>query len=125
MLALAFLLLCSAAQADLFRWVDPETGSVKISNTPPPWYERSGGPAVERVPYQGPGAPSSAPVEGQRSVAQLQARWRELLLTVSSQPTPENLRAFAQVGAELDRADPAGAARRKEEISVALRATRR
>ena len=123
MFAVAFLILCSAAQADLYRWVDPETGSVKLSNTPPPWYERSSGPAVERVPFQGGAAPAQ-PEPQQASLARLTARWRELLLTVSSQPTPENVRAFAQVGAELDRADPAGAARRKDEAAAALRVRR-
>ena len=54
---LAFLLalLPLAAQADLYRWVDPETGSVKLSNYPPP-------PAVaeraEIVPFRGVAAPA-------------------------------------------------------------------
>jgi hypothetical protein len=26
------------AAADLYRWVDPETGSVKFSSYPPPWF---------------------------------------------------------------------------------------
>ena len=59
MFALAFLLLCSAAQADLYRWVDPESGSIKFSNSPPPWYETPNGPKVERVPYAPP-APKPA-----------------------------------------------------------------
>ena len=71
MFAVAFLILCSAAHADLYRWVDPETGSVKISNTPPPWYERSGGPAVERVPYAPPaakpGAETPASAQGRKA----------------------------------------------------------
>ena len=33
------------AAADLYRWVDPESGSVKFSSYPPPWY---GDPAMER-----------------------------------------------------------------------------
>ena len=35
------MLLClwaNPAAADLYRWVDPETGSVKFSSYPPPWY---------------------------------------------------------------------------------------
>jgi uncharacterized protein DUF4124 len=120
--ALAFLLLCSAAHADLFRWVDPESGSVKYSNSPPPWYESGSGPKVERVPYLPPGARQpiadpSAPVP----LVALQARWREMLLALSSQPTPEGARAFAQLTAELDRADPAGAPRRKEELADIMR----
>ena len=26
------------AHADLYRWVDPQTGSVKFSSYPPPWF---------------------------------------------------------------------------------------
>jgi hypothetical protein len=46
-LAVAVLLLFRAAPAaaDLYRWIDPETGSVKFSSYPPPWY---GDPAAER-----------------------------------------------------------------------------
>ena len=33
------------AAADLYRWIDPETGSVKFSSYPPPWY---GDPVAER-----------------------------------------------------------------------------
>jgi len=57
--ALAFLVLLPAAHADLYRWVDPETGSVKLSNSPPPWYDTPNGPKVERVPYAPP-APKPA-----------------------------------------------------------------
>jgi len=113
LLALAFLLLCSAAHADLYRWVDPASGSVKISSTPPPWFERGAGPQVEVIPYAGPGAkpaaadPASSP----------QARWREMFLVVSSQPTKEGLQALINFTAELDRIDPAGAARRRSELA--------
>lgn len=52
--ALALLAWAGAAPADLYRWVDPETGSVKYSSYPPPWYgdqalERRA-PKVERIP---------------------------------------------------------------------------
>lgn len=36
------------AAADLYRWVDPETGSVKFSSYPPPWY--GGAQAPQRAP---------------------------------------------------------------------------
>jgi len=122
-----FLLLVSAAHADLFRWVDPATGSVKFSNSPPPWYDSGSGPAVERVPAQGAGASPTTAVEDSApaSVTQLRARWRELLVAVVAQPTPENARAFAQVAADLDRIDPAGASRRQDEAAAALRGARR
>jgi hypothetical protein len=120
--ALAFLLLCSAAHADLYRWVDPESGSVKLANTPPPWYERGGGPAVERIPYSAPGARSvAAEPLAPTPVGVLQARWREALLAVSSQPTKEGMQALALVSAELDKADPAGARRRQDEVASILR----
>ena len=54
--AIAILMLAwaGAAAADLYRWVDPETGSVKFSSYPPPWYgdaqrERSA-PKVQVIP---------------------------------------------------------------------------
>jgi len=52
------------AAADLYRWVDPETGSIKFSNAPPRWYgdpalER-GAPKVEVIPERS-SAPSSGP----------------------------------------------------------------
>lgn len=37
-LAVLMLLGAGSAAADLYRWVDPETGSVKFSNSPPPWF---------------------------------------------------------------------------------------
>ena len=122
MFALAFLLLCSSAHADLYRWVDPESGSVKLSNSPPPWYERGAGPAVELIPYAAPRArPAAADPFAPPSVGALQARWREELLAFSSQPTRERLQSLALLNAELDKADPAGARRRQDEVAGILR----
>lgn len=47
----------NTAAADLYRWVDPESGSVKFSSYPPPWYgdearERRA-PKVEVIPARG------------------------------------------------------------------------
>ena len=49
------ILLCSGhAAADLYRWIDPETGSVKYSSYPPPWYgdeaQERRAPKVEVIP---------------------------------------------------------------------------
>ena len=45
------------AHADLYRWVDPQSGSVKFSSAPPAWYGdplREGvAPRVEVLRYQG------------------------------------------------------------------------
>jgi hypothetical protein len=53
-LGAALLASAGAALADLYRWVDPETGSVKFSSYPPPWYGKPAlerrSPKVERIP---------------------------------------------------------------------------
>jgi hypothetical protein len=123
-LVIALLVAPTLAYADLYRWVDPESGSVKLSNTPPPWYERGGGPEVELIPYAAPRArPAAANPLAPSSVGVLQARWREALLADASQPTKERLQALATLNAELDKADPLGARRRQEEVSSILRRT--
>jgi hypothetical protein len=43
------LALAAPAAADLYRWRDPETGTIKISNIPPRWYGKGGGPRVEVI----------------------------------------------------------------------------
>lgn len=108
------------AAADLYRWVDPQSGSVKFSSTPPPWYESGSGPAVERVPYGAP-APRAPGKDTPSPLSDLQARWGEALRLVSVQPTREALERFDALNAELDRADPRGRERRREEASAVLR----
>jgi hypothetical protein len=121
-----FLLLLLAlpllAYADLYRWIDPQSGSVKLSNTPPPWYESGSGPQVERLPYSGPAAARATPQESAAApVAALQARWREALNAASSQPSKERLEILVALTADLERTDPAGAPRRREEVAAVLR----
>lgn len=52
------------AAADLYRWVDPESGSVKFSSYPPLWYgdpaKERRAPKVEVIPERSR-APSSGP----------------------------------------------------------------
>jgi len=54
--AICMMLLFRAgpAAADLYRWVDPESGSVKFSSYPPPWYgdeaKQRHAPKVEVIP---------------------------------------------------------------------------
>jgi len=53
------------AHADLYRWVDPQSGSVKFSSVPPDWYGdplREGiAPRVEVLRYRGPPAAKLPP----------------------------------------------------------------
>ncbi len=146
---LLFALLLSAAfaaHADLYRWVERETGSVKYSDTPPPWYgdaeKQRGAPAVEVVPYRGPG-PASKPTpqtEGAaaaaRAIAVREARWLELVRFFASLPPSTDfsragpnirlqLEAYQTLTAELDRLDPAGAPRRGAQVANALGNIRR
>ena len=66
----AALLVPQLAAADLYRWVDPQSGSVKFSSAPPPWYETERGPKVERIPYQGPAAgPAARPAAAEKPAA--------------------------------------------------------
>jgi len=63
MKGLLFILLLAPcfAHADLYRWVDPDTGTVKFSSYPPPWHgdaqRERGAPAVEVIPSRGSPAP--------------------------------------------------------------------
>jgi len=68
--AVAVAMLAWAAQfsgpaaADLYRWVDPESGSIKFSSYPPPWFgdpaQERRAPKVEVIPDRS-SAPSSGP----------------------------------------------------------------
>jgi hypothetical protein len=133
-LALALVLLSFCAHAELYRWVDRESGSVRYSNTPPPWY---GDPAKERVNppvevlrYDAPGT-AAKPTPKEESaritaatIASMEARWRELTKFFASLPPStdfarpaEGLRsqieAYQTLSRELDRLDPGGAERRR------------
>ena len=129
------LVLCVAlpAQADLYRWVDPESGSVKLSTQPP------SDPTInaELVPFRNPAAPSpqasataAKPKPAASPVAALEARWSELLTQFSgvsaqdfyrgAEGLRQQMEAYETVRAELDRLDPAGAARRRNESTSVL-----
>ena len=53
-LCLILLVRAGPAAADLYRWVDPESGSVKFSSYPPPWFgdetKQRHAPKVEVIP---------------------------------------------------------------------------
>ena len=129
------LVLCIAlpAHADLYRWIDPESGSVKLSTQPP------SDPTInaELVPFRNPAAPApqtpagaAKPKPAASPVAALEARWSELLTQftgVSAQDfnrggegLRQQMEAYEAVRTELDRLDPAGAARRRNESTSLL-----
>ena len=121
-----------AAHADLYRWVDPQTGSVKYSSSPPPWFgdpeKERGAPAVEVMPSRPGASAKPAPVPekpapgaaASSATLGLEARWAALLGYFGSLPVGTDfnglqlqLQEYATAGAELDRLDPAGAPRRR------------
>jgi len=138
-------LLVPPAHADLYRWVDRETGSVKFSNTPPAWYgdpeKERAAPAVEVIRYRGPGAPAKPPPDSSapataNAVAALEARWAELVKFFASLPATtdfsragtgirQRIEAYQALSAELDRLDPAGATRRRAQEAGIIETIRR
>ncbi len=136
--ALAMAVWATIAAADLYRWIDPESGSIKYSSYPPPWYgdaerERRA-PKVEHIPSKPdatarvPGAAGAKPppATGGGILETLEARRRSLMqIFVAIPPTEDfnrsgaairqQLEAYQAVAAELDRVDPGGAARRRAE----------
>ena len=147
--AFAVLLLGSApALADLYRWLDPESGSVKFSSYPPPWYgdaeKEKRAPKVEHIPersstsatpVQVPGAgglpEGAAPTAPESSLASLEAIRKRFLQEFGSASTQKELQSggtalrkqlegFAAVNAQLDRLDPGGADKRRAEAQPVL-----
>lgn len=130
-LAYCLLLAALPAHADLYRWIDPQTGSVKFSSVPPPWYgdplRQARSPAVEVISYQAPGKAPAADAEkpaAPRALSSLEARWRAMLQVFNALPKEadfdlagegiqQQVQAYEAVRAELDRMDPSGAARRR------------
>ena len=121
-IAAALCLVALTAHADLYRWVDPETGSVKFSNQPP-----AEGRTVEVVPFRGAASTPerSAPVpEAQAPLEQRRRLLQQAMLQTPFDPAnpgvlQKQAEAYQAVAQELDRLDPAGAARRRAE-DVAL-----
>jgi len=123
------------AHADLYRWIDPQSGSVKYSSVAPPWYgDPARAPAVEVLPYAPPGvSPGKSDPAGKSdrgAVSALEARWRAFVQSFSTLTASdferagaglgEQLQAYQALAAELDRLDPAGRRRRQAEETLVL-----
>jgi hypothetical protein len=68
-LLLLSLLFSGAAMADLYRWVDPQSGSVKFSSLPPPWLGDAEREAVSPKVQVITGQPKPAPPAGRSPAA--------------------------------------------------------
>lgn len=138
-LLLPAVLLSFSASADLYRWVDRESGSVKFSSTPPPWFgdpERArGAPPVEVIQYRGPAAPPKPVASEAGSKTALERRWRSALQQMAAiAERPERERNLAQLqeairmvgalGAELNKLDPDGTETRDRELQAAMERSR-
>jgi hypothetical protein len=140
--SLAFAFWLATANAQLYRWIDPESGSVRISSYPPPWYGTTGRgiPKVEVLRFEAPAAPAvpqgakpgAAPGAERPPAAglieKLDAMRKDFAGRLRQIPSAgdferggegvrQQLEAYREVAKELDRLDPAGAARRRAEES--------
>jgi hypothetical protein len=132
--------LAPEACADLYRWRDPQTGSVRYSSYPPPWFgdetREASAPKVEVLGGPQPGAkdgakPADEMAEKVAEVIHFMEQRREQLLArmtlarASAGFDPANpkfeadLQAYRNVTRELDKFDPRGAvARRRADARV-------
>jgi hypothetical protein len=121
------LALPLTAHADLYRWIDPASGSVKFSSQPP------SDPRIEPevVRYKAPPPPpkpAAAPLPSNKP--DLEARWRLLATELAAIPPQElqtgsdrvrqQVQALEAARVELDRADPGGVPRRNAELLAIL-----
>ncbi len=133
--ALTVLLAAGAANAlaELYRWRDPQTGTIKYSSYPPPWYgdesREASAPKVEVIGApQAEGANRTPADEMAEKVAEVirfmeqrraQLLSRMTLARASAGFDPEDaafkadLQAYRAVTRELDKFDPKGASLRR------------
>jgi hypothetical protein len=134
---MVFLFRAGPAAADLYRWVDPETGSVKFSSYPPPWYDDPAqarrAPKVEHIPAGRDAAakPDAAgrQQEDARRMEVLEAQRKAMLLQISrlapqsgtergAQALQKQLEGYAAVSNQMDKLDPEGAAARRGDMQM-------
>lgn len=133
--SIVFVFFAQEVPADLYRWIDPESGSVKFSSYPPPWYgdpaQERRAPKVERIPER-VSAPAAQPRNLQATeLERLEGRRKTLLQQLSNLPAradfaragsglKQQLEAYQALSVELDRIDPKGAAARRAETQPLL-----
>ena len=136
---LAILGWAGAAAADLYRWVDPESGSVKISNAPPPWYgdpaKQRRAPKVQVIPSGGKEPITPEPGEKLRDLGTvlegLEARRKAMLLQFpplvaqsgsegGAQALQRHVDEYTKLADQIDKIYPQGAAARRGEMQMAM-----
>jgi hypothetical protein len=120
--------------------MDPETGSVKYSSYPPPWYgdeaKQRRAPKVERIPAGSdpaarPGTAAGGAQDPARNLEMLEAQRKAMLQQIpaiaerggAERGVPvlqKQLEAFGAVSAQLDKLNPEGAAARRAEAEAVL-----
>ena len=112
--AVLISLWLAPAQADLYRWVDPQTGAVKFSSYPPPWFndpaQQGRAPKVEVI------APSKmapafstetegepAPKDTERNVGRdaLMKQAAQRVVTLASSPPEAMSQSYAELAESL------------------------
>ena len=94
------------AAADLYRWVDPETGSVKFSSYPPPWFgdaaAQQRAPKVEHIPAGTPAtATESLPPEVREPSRPLPEAGGKLQAPISSSTEERRKGLLKQIAAQV------------------------
>jgi hypothetical protein len=141
-MAVLMSLWAASASGQLYRWVDPETGSVKFSSYPPPWYNDAAkqrrAPRVERIPAGKAPAQKleegdemqrpATPAQAGKVPEELESRRKSMLQQAPAiaaqagadrgQALVKHLEAFAALSEEIDKLDPQGAAARRLEAQA-------
>lgn len=135
---LLLLLRAGPAAADLYRWIDPDSGSVKFSSYPPPWYGEGAvqrrGPKVEVIPARdaaGRPGPAGKAQEGGKAIESLETQRKAILQQLpalaarpgsggSGSALQKQLEAYAALADQMDKLDPEGAAARRGELQMAI-----
>ena len=149
LLLVALAVAAASAQADMYRYRDPATGQMKLTNIPPPWLAKPGAaaprtdvirdqaaPAAPAAPKPAAAPAEATPAPSAGAGAPAQAfeleRQRKLLLQqlVAEAPnvgTPAGKQRFlaklgdvVSVDSRMDRLDPAGRRAREVERNRAL-----
>ncbi len=136
-ISIVFVFFARDVSADLYRWIDPESGSVKYSSYPPPWYgdeaKQKRAPKVEHIPPRdsAPAARADLPPSAATLAEALMTQRNALLQEFAAVPPGADLGAAAAdlrkkvetyqaLAAELDRLAPRGAEQRRAEARPVL-----